>query len=211
MLFLRSCCKQEALEDRCFVQQRLVWRRFSSLIRMICMQRLCDTAGKFPHITLPLTEQFDLCGYYNSAQLDKHIIGAERKGMCLNVRHLLANVLYRFGTFWAVDWASHCSASSLVSAQMHELLSCIFIRLPEPEAEICPLSNSKPFSVHVNLHKDLICGSTCSLGLCFVRPLHNAACHQTWIKPNDRPALHKCSLQGHLHHLRFKGDLKRWL
>lgn len=47
---------------------------------MICTQRLCDKAGKFPHITLPLTEQFDLCGYYDSAQPDKHIIIAERKG-----------------------------------------------------------------------------------------------------------------------------------
>lgn len=110
MLFLRSCCKHEASENRYFVQQRLVWIRFSSLIRMICTLRQCDKARKFPHITLPLTEQFDLCGYYNSARPDKHIIIAERKGIWLNVQHLPANVLYHFRAFWAVDCAFCCSA-----------------------------------------------------------------------------------------------------
>lgn len=101
MLFLHWCCKREASENRCFAQQRLVWMRFSCLIRMICTQRLCDKAGKFPHITLPLTEPFDLCGYYNSAQPDKHIIIAERKGRCLNGRHLPANVSH----LWTVNSA----------------------------------------------------------------------------------------------------------
>lgn len=77
---------------------------------MICTPRLRDKAGKFPHITLPLTEPFDLCGYYNSAQPDKHIIIAERKRMGLNVQHLPANVLHRFEAFWAVDCEFRCSA-----------------------------------------------------------------------------------------------------
>lgn len=180
-----------------------MWMRFSSLIRMICTQGLCDGAGKFPHLTLPLTEQFDLCGYYSPAQPDKQIIAAERKG---NVFKCTAPSCECFISFRSNLGYGLCIPLQCLKSCMSSFIA-FFLHSLEPEAEISPLS------LILNLFLIWICTNTWFVA----RPAHSGCAlfdlytvqrvieHAN--KTKRQLALHKHSLQGHLHRLSLEGDV----